>query len=537
MKPEGFIRGAAIMTVAGLVSRALGAFYRPIVTRLFAQYDGHHGEFGIGLTNVPASIYLVILSITSIGINIAISRLIAERVSLNDYGGALRVFRVSIWLMAGLGLVLSVGFFLAGSWLANLAGYPEATPGFYAIAPAILIVSVMCTFRGFFQGLQQMAPTGISQVLEQLTRIGTGIVLVAALAPMAVNLGAAGFNFGAVTSALVSLIYLLYRFFRGPYQELVRLAAASPAPAADEAPWSIVKKLLVLAGPISLLGSMINLVLLTDAMLVKVRLEQTGITGDAAVALFGQLTNAISFVNLPMILASAFFVTLVPAVTEAVTTGRLEQARHRATTAFRLTAMVGIPASVGLFVAAPHIYGLLFPSELGGSVLRAVAWATLFLMVLQTAAGVLQGMGKVLLPARNFLLGLGIKAVLTYWWTALPQFGVQGAAYATVVGFAVAALLNLWAVSQHLGVRYSVAEMVWQPALASLLMAAAIWWTAPKAVALIGHVKLGNLLTLLVGGAVYAVALPLLGGVRMGDLERLGRPGQRLAAWVRRVRE
>lgn len=536
MKPEAFIRGAAMITMSGIVSRALGALYRPIVTHLFAPYDGYNGEVGIGLTNVPAYIYLVILSITSVGINIAISRLVAERVSLGDYRGALRVFHVSLRLMTALGAILAVGFFLSAPRLASLLGYPEATPGFYAMSPAVLIVSVMCTFRGFFQGLQQMGPTAISQVLEQLTRFGTGIILVALLAPIGVNLGAAGFNFGAVTSATTALVYLLYRFYRGPYRELVKAAAAAPASETERSPWPLVRKLLAVAAPVSLLGSALPLVAATDVVLVKVRLAQMGITGNPATALFGQLGNATSFVNLPMILAAAFYVTLVPAVTEAVTTGRLDVARERAATSVRFTTLVGIPAAMGLFVASSEVYGLLFPSEAGGAVLRALAWATLFLMLQQTTAGVLQGMGHVMLPARNFLVGLFIKAVLTFWLTALPAFGIKGAAYATVAGFAVSALLNLRAVAAHLGRVLSLQEMLLKPGAAALLMGLALWWTGPRAADLVVHPKLGNLVTLAAGGVVYAIALPLLGGLRLVDLERMGGPGRRLAALVRRVK-
>jgi stage V sporulation protein B len=534
MKPEAFLRGAMLITSAGIISRALGALYRPIVTHLFARHDGHNGELGIGLTNVPASIYLVVLAITSVGVNIAISRLVAERAGVGDWRGVLRVFRLSLLLMAAAGSILSTGFFLAGASLARLAGYPEATPGFYAMAPAMLVVSLMCTFRGLFQGLQQMGPTAVSQVLEQLTRIGTGIILVAALAPVAVNLGAAGFNFGAVPSATAALLYLLWRFFRGPYAELKQLAAE--APAGNEAPaGEIWRRLLVLAAPISLLGSVVPLVLMTDALLVKARLARAGVVGDAATALFGQLGNATSFVNLPMILAAAFFVALVPAITEAVTLGRTDVARERTATALRVTMIVALPAAVAFFVASGQIYGLIFPSEAGGAVLRALAWATLFLMLQQTAAGVLQGMGQVWLPARNFLIGLVLKAFFTWSWTAEPELAVRGAAYATVAGFAVAALLNLWAVSKTLGNVYVLPDMLWKPGAASLVMGAALWWTGSRAGAWIRSEHLAGALTLLAGGFVYAAALPLFGGLRLTDLERIGGPGRRLAAWLRRL--
>lgn len=532
MKPSSFLRGALIIALAGIASRVLGAFYRPIITHLFAQYDGHHGELGTGLTLVPQSSYFVMLSLTSVGVNIAISRMVAERVTLGDYRGALRVFHVSLWLMAVLGLTLSGLFFLAAPWLAGLTDYPEATPGFYAMAPAIMIVSVYCTFRGFFQGLQEMAPTAASQVLEQLTRILTGMVLVSVLAPVGINLGAAGANFGAVTGAVVALGYLVYRFVRHRDTAFWEAVERTPPEERRESVWALVGKLLAVATPISLLGISLPLVTQVDALLVKVRLAEAGILGDEATAAFGQLGNATTFINLPLTLAAALFVALVPSITEAVTVGRMAVARERAEMALRITILVGLPASAGLWLMPEEIYGLIFPSQSGGPALQALAWATLFLMLLQTASGVLQGTGSLMVPVVNFLVGLSLKAGLTYWWTAMPEFGVQGAGYATVVGFGVSAALNVLAIVRRLELRFSVPDLVLRPGLAVLGMAAALLWLAPR----LGGNKPGIVFTLVAGGLIYMVSLAAVGGVRLVDLEGLGRPGRRLASLLRRLK-
>jgi len=538
-KQESFMRGAFVLSVATLISRILGAFYKPIVARLFAPFDGQLGDAGIGLTAIPLSSYQVIISFTSVGFNIAISRLIAERLALRDTGGAERVFRTSLWFMGITGVVGTLLFWLGSPLLAVLSDRPEATPGFIATAPAILLVSLMAAYRGLFQGFQRMTPNATSQIYEQGIRVVTGVILVWVFARHSVPLGAAGFNAGDGVGALAGLIYLLllYRRSRGYLWSLApdvaTAAEPDPSPAANavqgESTWAIVKKIVAQSLPISLIGAVLPLIMWTDSVLVIRRLEAAGVSYNVANGDFGRLSNAFTIVNLPAIITLALYVSLVPAIAEALTLGNHELARSRSITAFRVTLLFAIPAALGLYILADPIYSLLFPSTQGGVVLAAMAAGTLFLMVQQTSSGVLQGAGRLALPVRNLLIALVFKVVLTYWLTGIPGLAVVGAAYATVFTFAVAAALNVMDVRREVGSILDWSSMIWKPGAAALAMTGVVFLGQAGLVALFHSPRFAALVMMVVGAGVYGTVLLLTGGLTERDFAMLPRVGQRAA--------
>lgn len=539
-KQESFMRGALVLTLAALVSRVLGAIYKPIVTRLFAPFDGQQGDAGMGLTAIPLASYQVILSFTSVGFNIAISRLVAERLALGDQQGAWRVFRLSMWFMGISGAVLSVLFWLGAPHLASVSGRPEAAYGFIAMAPSILLVSVMAAYRGLFQGFQQMTPNAMSQIYEQIIRVLTGVALVWALRRISIPIAAAGYNFGDGVGAIAGLAYLvaLYRRARASMWSDAGVAAARegdtlPAPAADT--WAVIKEITRQSLPISLIGAVLPLIMWTDSFLVIRRLAAAGITGLVADGDYGRLSNAFTIINLPAILTTAIYVSLVPAVAEALALGNREQARSRSITAFRVTMLFALPSALGIYILADPIYRLVLGGTQGGAVLQALAWGTLFLMVQQTSSGILQGAGQLALPVRNLLIAAVIKVVLTYSLTGIPGLGVTGAAYATVTTFAVAGLLNLRDVQRHLGAVFDAPSMLIKPGLAALAMAGAVVAGQLALVAITHRVLLAGIIMMPVGALVYGLVLLSLGGIAERDLLLMPRIGERLAATLKRL--
>lgn len=530
LKPESFVRGALLLSLAGLVTRLLGAFYRPIVARIFAPFDGHEGAMGIGLTQVPLSAYMVILSFTSVGLNVGISRLVAERLALRDAAGARQVFRTALTLMTVMGTLSALLMWLGAPWLADLISdeMADTIPGFRAMAPALVFVSIAAAYRGWFQGLQFMAPNAYSQIIEQLVRVGSGLLLTYWLVRYSVPLGAAGFNLGDVIGGAAALVYLLILVKR--YGASLWQSASSPEASAAAFPWwELYRRLFSVAGPITVVGAVVPFMMLMDTFFVFRSLHLGGIQGGTATAQYGMLSNAFMIVYLPAIITSAIYTSLLPAITEAITLGRLEETRLRTVTALRMTSLFAFPAQTGLFVMAAQIYALFYGDPGGGSVMRAISWATIPVMLQQVTSGVLQGAGRIGLPVGNFLLGATVKGILTAWWT--PIWGIQGAAYATVTGFALAALLNLLAVIRVLGSGLSPVSLVLKPGLASAIMGGALVFTGAALPP--GH--LGTLLLVGLGGLAYILALLLVRGVERVELEAVPKIGRPLANLLIRV--
>jgi len=510
---QTFIRGAFLITLAQLISRVLGAIYRP-VAQLFI------GDRGLALVTPPNSAYFIVAALSSVGMNVAISRLISERLALGDYAGARRVFRVATGLLLISGLCFAALFAAGSGWLAAALGFPEARAGFLVLAPAVFLVSLLCTFRGLYQGMQQMRPSAMSQVVEQVGRVGLGLILVALLSSLSVQYGAAGFNAGNTAGILLAILYGAWVYFRErPTAAWAALEAEQQVEGSwrDEPVSRLVGRIIAIALPLSLIGATMPLMQFIDSALVTNRLMATGVPEGAAKEALAYLANAGTLRDLPAILTSALYVSLVPAIAESAATGHWAQARYRAATAFRLTLLIGLPATAGLLVGARDVYGVLYQGP-GWTVMAPLAWSTLFLMLQQTSAGILQGLGQVGTSVRNLLAGIVVKILLTYLWTGWPALGVRGAAYATGVAFATAAGLNLWALNRSLGLGISLRNDVGRPLLASVLMSVAIWLLQPAVHRLIPFLRLAGLTVVVLGALVYLAAILAVRGVTEADL-------------------
>ncbi|MGB4214935.1 MAG: oligosaccharide flippase family protein, partial [Dethiobacteria bacterium] len=176
-----FIRGAAILAVAGIGVRFIGALMKIWLVRIV-------GDEGIGLYQMAYPIYSTLLAISTAGIPVAISKLVAENITINDYRGAMRVFRIALLILTLTGLAITLLLILTAGSIVEAADIDNRSVyAIIAIAPAIFFVTVMSALRGFFQGQQYMIPTASSQVIEQVGRAVVSLLLAAALFPRGVQ--------------------------------------------------------------------------------------------------------------------------------------------------------------------------------------------------------------------------------------------------------------------------------------------------------------------------------------------------------------
>lgn len=513
------MRGALFITIGSLISRVLGVFYRPV-----AQIP--LGDKGLALVTPPNAPYMLILAVSSAGLNVAISRLVSQRLAIGDLRGARRVVRVAFTLLAISGILFSLLFAAASPWLARVQNFPEATPGFLVLSPAILLVTLEVAFRGLYQGMQNMRPSAVSMVVEQAGRVLIGLAGVFLLTPVALNLGAAAYNAGNTIGVLLGALYALYIYMR----ERPMADWDTVAPGVDswesESIVALGRRIFAIALPLSFLGTVLPLVQMADVSIITNRLISIGVDPTAAKLALTYVTSASQLRDLPLIFAQALYVSLVPAVSESIALGREEQARRRAAAAMRLTWLIGIPATVGLVVAAREAYGVLFTGD-GWYVMAPLGWSTVFLMIQQTSSGILQGLGLIWRSVWNQLLGVLVKIVLTYWWTGIPWLAENGAAWATTVGFLLAAGLNVLTLRLRFGLGVGVRENILKPAGAAAAMALVLFLLSPVVYAVIPWARLAGLVTIAIGVLVYGVAVLLVGGVRQDDLEALpGNPGR-----------
>lgn len=529
---DSFVRGAVILALGSLISRGLGVIYR--FTLPWFMGGGQQAQVGIGLFGQAYNFYVVLLGISTTGIPSAIAKLLAEKMARGQAREARHLFRLALTMLTVLGLGFTLLLYWAAPYYATfLARDPRAMLSIRAIAPAIFLVSVMSAFRGYFQGRQVMTPYAISQVIEQIIRVSTMLLLASLLLPRGIEWSAAGATFGAVTGAVAGLIYLILAFRRHILDHTGE-PIPGPAPAGGKIP-IMLREILNLAVPISLVGIIQPLMGMIDAALVPSRLHAAGL-GDRATGLFGVLTGfALPFIIAPTIFSFAVGQSLIPSISEAMAGGKREAVHAKNQVGIRFTLMIILPATAGLITLAREIPTLFYDAPETGLSLALLAAGTLFLGLQQTSSAVLHGMGRPQIPMRSLLVGAAVKLVLTWYLTAIPFLNIAGAALATTAAFLVASWVNQRSVEALLGRRVEWVAVGAKPLFSAVVMAVAVRAGFLLLAGLIG-IKPATLVAIGVGAAVYPLVLLAVGGVTARDLEVVPGVGHRLGALLLRMR-
>lgn len=529
LSKDTFLKGALILTVAGIVVKLIGSVNRILLSRLL-------GGEGIGLYQMAYPIYLLALSISSAGIPVAISIIVAEKVALGDWRGANRVFRISLGVLAATGVAFTLLLWFGAGWLIehHFVRDPRAYYAIAALAPAIFFVTVLSSYRGYFQGLQMMTPTAISQIVEQLFRVVTMIALAYLLLPSGLEFAAAGASFGAAPGAAAGLLILVYYFWRKRPDFQARMDS-QPA-SKPESGLSIIGRIARLALPVSLANIMLPLVSNIDLLIVPARLEVAGYTVEQSTELFGYLTGmAVPLVNMATILTASLAASLVPAVSEAFALRNLHHVYQRTATAMRIANLITIPSFVGMWLLAKPISLMLFGTPNADSSIAILAMGIFLLGIHQVTTGVLQGLGHTAVPVINMVVSAAVKVVLSWTLTAMPALGIKGAAWATNADFGIAALLNMYFVYRYVGFAIDVKDTL-RTSFAAAVMGGAVLLTYHEVMAVLTHNTLATLAAVCVGGAVYGLVQLVTGGVTQRDIERVPRIGAQLVAVLRSLR-
>jgi stage V sporulation protein B len=510
-RDNSFLTGAFLLAASSAFSRLLGATVRIPLARVM-------GDEGIGLYQMAYPIYSVMLALSTTGINIAVSKLVAEKVAQGRWRTASRIFRQAMQMLLVLGLVSAVALALLARPISqHLVRDPRAYLAIVAVSPALLLVALMAALRGLFQGLQDMGPTAWSQVVEQMIRVTTMFTLGLWLLPRGLEWAAAGAVFGAVTGAVAGLAYLGRRYMLA--SETLRRRARAAKDDTLETSGQVLRQILNVAVPISLASIIMPLMQFIDMAIVPARLQAQGYSYQVATGLYGQLSGmAYPLIYVPTIFTAALTMSLVPAVSEA-------QVRHpgwvrsRTRLAVRLNMLVNMPAAVGLAVLATDISALLYREPAAGVPLLWLAPATVFLSVQMISGGILQGLGRSDLPVKHLLIGGAVKLVLTYL-LAGTVLGTRGAALATVIGFAVNGYLNSRAAARLQQRSLETLRLTILPGVASAAMAIAVWYTR-AAVGRYASSTRATLAAIMVGIVVYGGLMLMTGGITIGDLQMI----------------
>ena len=433
-KKGGFLKGAAIIAAGGFIAKIVGAIYRIPLTNLI-------GGHGIGLYQMVYPVYCLLLTVSATGIPSSIAKLTAERLGKGEQDKPIFATAMKLFLIiGGVGTLLMC---VIAPFLSAAQGSSEITLGYYALAPSVLLVSAISVFRGYFQGRNNMFPTALSEITEQVVKVGFGLLFAYIFRGDVAK--AVIFLLLAVSISEAVALFVMFFFYKRS-----TFGGITPQGSGDKVSS---KSILRLSIPVTFSAMLIPLSGLLDSVLA-VRLL-SGYATDA-VALYGLFSGgAVTVINLPVSVCYGIAAASVPSVAEAKavaesqTAGKKPSVRKRIFFSIGITALIAAPSALGLYLfaepAAKIIFRSLKAEELKTLVelIKVLSVSALTLSLTQTLSACLTAQGKPKFAAFSMLIAVVVKTGVYAVLLRNPQISVFGLAHATNLCYLIAFLLDL----------------------------------------------------------------------------------------------
>lgn len=465
---EGFMQAVLSLMFSQVLIKLLGLVYN-----LYLTNKEGFGDQGNAIYSGSYQIYALLLTLSSIGVPNAISKLVAERTAKGDHKGALRIFKIALATFAVIGLIGTLLLFLGADIIAQYwLHIPEAKYTLVTLSPAIFFVTVSAVLRGYCNGKQAMRVTAKSQTLEQVFKTILVIIIVEIVSKVTGSNTvwmAAAANVATTLSILMSFMYLL-RFYRITRNERVKELKETINYKYQNVK-TIVKKILSVSIPMSLSAIMSSFNKNIDSFTVVGGLKKFMTETDAK-AQYGILGGKVdTLTSLPLALNIAFATALVPTITSAIAKGDKENATKRVSFSLMASMLIGLPCTIGMIVFADPILHLLYPMQPDGALLLQISALTIIFTILdQTINGTLQGIGKIMVPAISLGIGMIAKLIVNLALVSNPMFGANGAAIGSVVCHMIAFSIAFTTLRKNIKLNLKVRNFLIKPILATIIM-------------------------------------------------------------------
>ena len=536
-KKQNFLQGAALLAAANAIVKLIGAFYKVPLMRII-------GELGYGYFMTAYDIYSMLLMISTTGLPIAMSRMISREHSLEHYDSLRRVYKVAQPIFLILGLFSSLLMLIFCRELAAMQNQPGAVTAIVCLAPCAFLMGIMSTFRGFFQGQENMKPTSYSQVIEAVIKLfaGLGIAYLVAKLTNSEAFAAGGAILGVTLSCTISVFYL-YSKFRPAWQEL-------PSNTNEVVPTKkqTAKELLSIAVPLTIGSAALYVLAVIETGVYMDRivgliaagrydiplvaaLRDTLLAADptlsaemlhsqVATSMKGLYNFAQTVFNMPVSFIAPITISMLPAITAQLTLKKDREVRITEESSARITGLLSLPCSVGLCLLAGPVMSLLggYGNEGLEGMKLELAEKLMFLLavgifpdaVVQYTNVVLQSHGRINTPVVHMLLVGAVRLLLVHLLAGNPAIGIMGVPVCGLLSYIAISAMNLIAIRVWVPQKPALLRNLLKPAIPALIMGAAVFGVQRGLIALLGAALSPVIMcgvSILVGVVVYAVCV------------------------------
>lgn len=456
MKKQDLIKGTFILAAGTIISKFLGVFFRyPIILLL--------GDEGIAFYQLVFPLHMFFMGF-AYGIPIAMSKLISESRAMNknEQGS---ILSKGLLFMAILGGGFSTLLILFSNEIINFLKWnPGSYYAFLGISFAPFIIGILSVFRGYFQGMQNMYPSAISQIIEQIGRVIFGVGLAYILISRGPEVASGGAALGTCIGGIFALIFLIIYFMitKDKKQKIIEKESGN-----------FLKKILDIAIPISIGASVPAIMALIDSIVIPQRLAVAGFNYVNSAILYGQLTGKASvLINVPLTLSMALNTSIVPILSEYFILKNYKEINRKSQIAYKFSFAISLPATIGLFLLSNQILALIFPgSPAGGDILKWSSLMVIFIMLFQTTSSILQAIGKENVPVKHLIIGCIFKFTLSWFLTSIPQINIFGSIIGSIVGYLIPCIMNLIVLRKTINNHIDVNESLIKPLISTATMA------------------------------------------------------------------
>ncbi|MEK4969129.1 stage V sporulation protein B [Cytobacillus sp. FSL R7-0696] len=513
-----FIQGTIILLFAGLVTRVLGFINRIVIARFI-------GAEGVGLYMMAFPTFILVVTITQLGLPVAISKNVAEAEARGDTEKTKKILIVSLASTLSLSLLFTPALILLTPYLSehlltdNRTLYP-----LLAIAPVVPIIAVSSVIRGYFQGKQNMKPAAYSQLIEQVVRITLIAALTKAFLPYGIEYAAAGAMLASVIGELASLIYLLTSFklkkkFKVRKQFFQHIRKGKDT----------FKQLMEVALPTTGSRMIGSVAWFLEPIVVTYSLTIAGVSTIAATEGYGALTGfALPLLMLPSFINMALSTSLVPAISEAKAVNNIHLIEYRLQQALRISLTTGGLSVVVIYILAEPLMTVMYGSTTGTDFLKLMAPLFLFYYFQQPLQSALQALDLARAAMINSLIGAVAKIAVIFILGSQPAFGITGVALGLIVGFVLVTLLHFATLLKAISYTIHMREY--------LITSGAMLLTGYIGYITIKFLNFTIVPTILCGAVVmsliYLIIMIFTKLIRKGDVQGLPGVGQFLAKFM-----
>lgn len=499
-KKQNFLQGALILSIAAIIVKIIGAIYKIPLMNII-------GGEGFGYYNTAYTIFTPLYTIATAGIPVAVAKMVSEYVALGRYRDVRRIFQISMTCFIVTGTLGSLFMLFGSKFLAgNICGNPGAFLSVIVLSPAVFFLCMTSAYRGYYQGLRNMYPTAISQVIEAVVKVVIGLALTllvtsfgiseyaqtgkflgidigisaeglsdsSAIAPIA----AAAAIAGVMISTMVGMLYLMAHYkFKGDGITQSELYDAPEASSKKK----LLKALITIAIPVCLASLSTNITNLIDVVSLMNRMEYglrldhftflemyngllpEGLELDGIPNyLYGVYSGMpVTLFNLVPTIATTFGTAALPNVSAAWTSHNRHRIKKSIDTVLRLTTLIAIPAGIGLSVMSKEVLALLYPMrmnevEIAAPLLRVMGITVIFVCTCASCHSILQGIGKERLPLIFMLIGAAIKLGVNYVFVAIPSLNIQAAPYGSLICYIIIMIIDIIAINRFAQIRINL---------------------------------------------------------------------------------